>query len=60
MHSAVLPAYMSIGIHSNHMSMTKFGSEGDPGFASVAGELQRWVKELKAMPGNLPMPAEQF
>ena len=26
--------------------MTKFGSEDDPGFIAVAGELRRWMKEL--------------
>ncbi|OCL11660.1 hypothetical protein AOQ84DRAFT_335546 [Glonium stellatum] len=50
MHSAIIPAYMSIGIHSNHMTMTKFETEDDPGFISVTGELQRWVKELKPPP----------
>ncbi|MCJ1263639.1 hypothetical protein MMC22_003509 [Lobaria immixta] len=45
--SAILPAYTSIGIHDNHMGMTKFEAEDDPGFKSVAGELQRWVRELK-------------
>lgn len=56
MHSAILPAYVSIGIHSNHMDMTKFETEDDPGFISVTGELRRWVKELISMPGNLPIP----
>ncbi|ERF73050.1 hypothetical protein EPUS_08614 [Endocarpon pusillum Z07020] len=50
MHSAILPAYVSIGIHSNHMGMTKFETEDDPGFISVTGELRRWVKELISMP----------
>ena len=52
MNSAILPAYTSIGIHNNHMGMTKFEAEDDPGFKSVAGELQRWVKELKPMSGK--------
>ena len=52
MNSAILPAYQSIGIHSNHMGMTKFESEHDPGFLSVAGELRRWMKELKPVDGN--------
>ncbi|KAH8803004.1 hypothetical protein F5884DRAFT_756306 [Xylogone sp. PMI_703] len=46
-HSAILPVYPSIGIHSNHMDMTKFDSEDNLGFVSVVGELRRWVKELK-------------
>ena len=41
MQSAILPAYMSIGIHGNHMGMTKFETKDDPGFISVAGELRR-------------------
>lgn len=50
MHSATLPAYMSIGIHANHMGMTKFAADDDPGFVSVAGELWRWTKDLESMP----------
>lgn len=43
--SAVLPGYIPIGIRSNHMDMTKFKHRDDPGFAAIAGELRRWVKE---------------
>ncbi|KAF2237565.1 hypothetical protein EV356DRAFT_433129, partial [Viridothelium virens] len=43
-HSAILPGYNSIGIRQNHMEMTKFEHEGDPGFEAVAGELRRWIK----------------
>jgi len=61
MQSAILPAYMSIGIHGNHMGMTKFETKDDPGFISVAGELRRWVKELERAPrggggGNVVAP----
>jgi len=45
-HSAILPGYIPIGIRSNHMEMTKFGEEEDPGFKAVVGELRRWVKDL--------------
>ena len=45
-HSAVLPGYIPIGIHSNHMDMTKFENLEDPGFVAVAGEIRRWSKEL--------------
>lgn len=34
------------------MAMTKFASEDDPGFVAVAGELRRWIKELKMVPGT--------
>ena len=60
MHSAILPAYTPIGIHGNHMSMTKFETADDPGFVSVAGELRRWVKKLESAPrvgdGNVLAP----
>lgn len=44
--SAILPGYIPIGIHSNHMDMTKFEREDEPGFIAIAGELRRWIKEL--------------
>ena len=47
MHSAILPAYNSIGIRKNHMDMTKFTSAEDPGYLAVSTELWRWVKEIK-------------
>ncbi|KAE8382644.1 Alpha/Beta hydrolase protein [Aspergillus bertholletiae] len=43
--SAVLPGYVPIGIHSNHMDMTKFASVDDPGFVAICGELRRWSKD---------------
>ncbi|KAE8156908.1 hypothetical protein BDV40DRAFT_293146 [Aspergillus tamarii] len=43
--SAVLPGYVPIGIHSNHMDMTKFSSVDDPGFMAICGELRRWSKD---------------
>ncbi|KAJ5485841.1 hypothetical protein N7530_000141 [Penicillium desertorum] len=45
-HSAVLPGYIPIGIHSNHMDMTKFASIDDPGFEAVCGELRRWIRQM--------------
>ncbi|KAI9858313.1 MAG: hypothetical protein M1813_007588 [Trichoglossum hirsutum] len=53
MHSAILPAYVSMGIHSDHMHMTKFEFEDDLGFINIAGELQRWVKKLGVMPATM-------
>lgn len=52
MNSAILPAYISIGIHSNPMGMTKFESEHDQGILSVTGELRRWIKDLRPFHGN--------
>ncbi|KAK4117981.1 hypothetical protein N657DRAFT_659810 [Parathielavia appendiculata] len=41
--SAILPGYIPIGVHRNHMDMTKFASVDDPGFLAVCGELRRPV-----------------
>lgn len=48
MDSAILPAYASIGIHADHISLTKFGSSDDPGFVSVEAELRRIVKKARS------------
>ncbi|CAG8277365.1 unnamed protein product [Penicillium nalgiovense] len=42
--SAILPGYIPIGIHGNHMDMTKFADSTDPGFLAVCGEMRRWIK----------------
>ncbi|KID85820.1 sesB-related regulatory protein [Metarhizium guizhouense ARSEF 977] len=47
-HSAILPGYIPIVIHANHMDMAKFDSVEDPGFVAMCGELRRWLKGLKA------------
>jgi hypothetical protein len=52
MHSAILSAYPHIGVHANHMEMGRFSSEEDPGFISIAGELQRWVQKLIPVQGT--------
>ncbi len=46
--SAIIPGYKNIGIHAGHRDMVRFASENDPGFISVAGELRRWLDEIKA------------
>jgi hypothetical protein len=45
-HSAILPAYNSIGIHANHMDMTKFSNSEDNGYRSVSTEILRWVRDI--------------
>lgn len=45
-HSATLPGYTAIGIHSNHRDMARFATDEDPGFISVVCELQRWAKDI--------------
>ncbi|KAL2139346.1 hypothetical protein VTI28DRAFT_5308 [Corynascus sepedonium] len=47
-HSATLPGYIPIGIHSNHMDMARFVSADDAGFTAVCGELRRWTKQMGA------------
>jgi hypothetical protein len=47
MQSAVCPGCgVPIGIHANHMDMTKFSGAHDPGFVALSGELGRWVREI--------------
>jgi len=45
-YSAALPGYTAIGIHNDHREMGGFATENDPGFISVAGELQRWANHI--------------
>lgn len=45
--SASLDRYTSIGIHANHMDMTKFLSNQDPDYRNVLAELQRTVQSCK-------------
>lgn len=52
MDSAILPAYPSIGIHSDHIGMTKFGSEEDPGFEDFQTELLRIVEKARDEKGT--------
>ncbi|KAH8891083.1 hypothetical protein GQ53DRAFT_842009 [Thozetella sp. PMI_491] len=40
-HSAILPGYPALGIHSDHRGLARFATEDDPGFKIVVGELQR-------------------
>jgi hypothetical protein len=42
-HSACLDRYTSIGIHANHMDMTRFLSDQDPNYRNVLFELRRLV-----------------
>ncbi|KAG7406905.1 Protein SERAC1 [Fusarium oxysporum f. sp. rapae] len=46
-HSAILPGYISIGIHKNHAEMTKFSNSDEPGFVAICGELRRWMKRIQ-------------
>ncbi|KAG5662198.1 hypothetical protein KAF25_004437 [Fusarium avenaceum] len=46
-HSAILPGYISIGIHKNHAEMTKFAHSDEPGFKAICGELKRWMNKIQ-------------
>lgn len=50
--SAILPGYNAIGIRADHRAMVRFESEDDPGFLLIAGELLRWVGQLKEVEKN--------
>ena len=52
MHSAILPAYPYIGIHANHMDIARFHHRDDPGFVTIAAELQRWLHLLEPPEGS--------
>ncbi|RKK12797.1 hypothetical protein BFJ66_g2646 [Fusarium oxysporum f. sp. cepae] len=54
-HSAILPGYISIGIHKNHAEMTKFSNSGEPGFVAICGELKRWMKRIQQTQ-SMPQP----
>ncbi|KAL8946939.1 MAG: hypothetical protein Q9222_006732 [Ikaeria aurantiellina] len=41
--SATLDRYASIGIHANHMDMTKFSSDQDPDYQNILAELKRFI-----------------
>lgn len=51
-HSAVLPGYIVIGIHSNHMDMARFAAKDDQGFTAVCGELRRWTMQIPIAEGH--------
>ncbi|KAG8361964.1 hypothetical protein FVEN_g411 [Fusarium venenatum] len=51
-HSAILPGYISIGIHKNHSDMTKFNTADEPGFVAICGELKRWINKIQRSQGN--------
>ncbi len=43
-YSACLDRYTSIGIHANHMEMTRFLSDQDPDYRNVYSELRRFIQ----------------
>jgi hypothetical protein len=58
--SATIEGHTKIGIHANHMDMTKFSSKEDQGFIDVSGELFRWFRAISraAQQANAPPPSK--
>ncbi|KAI0026033.1 putative SesB-related regulatory protein [Xylariomycetidae sp. FL0641] len=57
--SAVIYGYPAIGIHHDHRGMARFDSKDDPGFASVVGELRRWIEYIEYGPPGSPKQHDQ-
>src|ERR1700722_8405050 len=47
-YSAILPAYNSMGIHANHMDMTKFDHAQNAGYKAGSNELWGWAKAIRS------------
>ena len=52
-HSACLDRYTSIGIHADHMGMTRFSSDQDPDYQNVLSELRRFVQLYEQQMGAM-------
>ena len=50
--SACLDRYTSIGIHANHMNMTKFLSDQDPDYQNILSELRRFIQPYEQITGS--------
>lgn len=46
-HSAILSGCSNRSIHADHMGMTKFGGNRDPGYVAVSEQLWLWVHTLE-------------
>lgn len=42
--SAQMDPYPAIGMHANHMDMTKFGGDDSAGYIKVLSELRRYIQ----------------
>ncbi|KAH7085842.1 hypothetical protein BKA63DRAFT_27723 [Paraphoma chrysanthemicola] len=47
-HQAKISGYSSFGIHSNHMDMTKFEGDEDPGYKIFRAQITRWVGQIQS------------
>ncbi|KAL7272923.1 hypothetical protein RUND412_004244 [Rhizina undulata] len=48
--SAKLSGHLNEGIHANHMDMTKFLDEEDPGYEKVSSQIWRCIQEISNPP----------
>jgi hypothetical protein len=48
--------YPAIGIHANHMDMTKFCGDDSAGYLRIVGELLRYVESSKSIGGTTGSP----
>src|SRR3954469_15732772 len=42
-----------MGIYANHMDMTKFSSDEDPGYLNVSTEIMRWIRAVQSAPQHV-------
>ncbi|KAJ5663921.1 hypothetical protein N7507_004652 [Penicillium longicatenatum] len=62
-HSAILSGCSNRSIHADHMEMTKFGSNRDPGYVAVSQQLWLWIytlEESKAQAQAAPVSTTQL
>lgn len=50
--------YEPISINEDHVNMTKFATSESPGYVSVLGELDRWVKNLDYKQSQASKPSK--
>lgn len=55
----MIAGYPSLGLHANHMDITKFGSDESPGYIRVLAEIQRLVREARKKITDGPKQAKE-
>lgn len=66
-HSAILSGCSNRSIHADHMGMTKFSGNRDPGYVAVSEQLWLWVHTLEDLEAQAqaasmraqPLPQQQ-
>ncbi|KAJ5628167.1 hypothetical protein N7490_010395 [Penicillium lividum] len=58
-HSAILSGCSNRSIHADHMGMTKFSGNRDPGYVAVSGQLWLWVNLLEDMDSQAQTQTQQ-